>query len=64
MIPDNNIVMAFAQNIPVEHHGPLMLAFEREARKVTGMRVEVFKRKQGDDSKPRMAMTPEQRAKL
>jgi hypothetical protein len=56
--------MAFDKTIPVEHHGALMLAFEREARRVTGLRVEVFKHARGDDSKLRAAMTPEQRAKL
>jgi hypothetical protein len=60
----HNVLMAFDKTIPVEHHGPLMLAFEREARKVTGLRVEVFKHARGDDSKLRAAMTPEQRAKL
>lgn len=61
---ENTVVMHFAPNIPVEHHGPLMLSFEREARKITGLRIEVFKQSRGDDSKLRAMMTKEQRAKL
>jgi hypothetical protein len=41
-----------------------MLEFERLLRRLTGLRIETFQERRGDDSKLRNAMTTEQRAKL
>ena len=58
------VQMKFDDDIPVEYHGKLMFDFEALARKMTGLRIEVFKHARGDDSKLRALMTKEQRAKL
>jgi hypothetical protein len=63
-LPDNNVIVRFAGNIPVEYHGPAMLALEKHLRQISGLRVEVFKEARGDDSRLRALMTTEQRAKL
>lgn len=44
--------------------GPFLLEIERVARRMLGVRAEVFMRRMGDDSKLRVAMTPEEREKL
>ena len=59
-----HVIVKFGSDIPVQHHGTILLELERVTRRVTGLRAEVFKEARGDDSKLRMAMTPEQRAKL
>jgi hypothetical protein len=59
-----HVVVRFGSEIPAEFHGAAMLQFERDLRARTGQRVEVFKDNKGDDSKLRMMMTAEQRAKL
>lgn len=60
-----HVVVHFGDGIPVAAHGPALLAFERELRRLEpDARAEVYKESAGDDSKLRAAMTPEQRAKL
>ena len=59
-----HVIVKFGSDIPVQYHGTILLEMERITRKVTGLRAEVFKESRGDDSKLRMAMTKEQRAKL
>lgn len=60
-----HIKVTFAGNgLTFEERGHLLLMFERMARVETGKPVEVFMDRMGDDSKLRVAMTPEQRAKL
>jgi hypothetical protein len=41
-----------------------LMAFERHLRLLSGLDVRVFKDKMADDSKLRVAMTPEERAKV
>lgn len=48
----------------VDERNALLMAFERLARERTGKDARVFMDRMGDDSKLRVAMTPEQRAKL
>jgi hypothetical protein len=59
------VIVQFGASVPAHVQGPALLAFEREMRKLApGLMIEVFREAKGDDSKPRMAMTPEQRSKL
>jgi hypothetical protein len=57
-------IIKFGADVPVQARNEAMLDFERTLRRLTGLRIEVFQEKRGDDSRPRAAMTPEQRAKL
>ena len=60
-----HVVVRFGSDIPSDVQGSAMLQFERDLRaRMPGKWVEVFKENKGDDSKLRMLMTPEQRAKL
>ena len=59
-----HVVVKFGSDIPYSTQCSAMLQFERDLREKSGRRVEVFKESRGDDSKPRMAMTKEQRAGL
>lgn len=60
-----HVVVRFGSDVPSDVQGAAMLQFERDLRaRMPGQWVEVFKDNKGDDSKLRMAMTPEQRAKL
>lgn len=59
-----HITVTFGPEIPSDLQGPLLLAWERQARELLGLRVEVFKETKADDSKLRRAMTPIQRASL
>jgi hypothetical protein len=63
-LPPLHVLVRFGSTIPSAICGAAMLDFERTLRRLTGLRIEVFQEKRGDDSKPRAAMTPEQRAKL
>ncbi len=63
-IPALHALIRFGADVPVAARNAAMLDFERTLRRLTGLRIEVFQEKRGDDSKPRAAMTPEQRAKL
>jgi len=61
-----HVVVHFGSAIPADVQGSAMLAFEKDLRERAGktLWIEVFKENKGDDSKLRMMMTPEQRAKL
>jgi hypothetical protein len=60
-----HVVVKFGSDVPGDVQGAAMLQFERDLRaRMPGKWVEVFKDNKGDDSKLRMSMTPEQRAKL
>lgn len=60
-----HVVVKFGSDVPSDVQGAAMLQFERDLRqRMPGKWVEVFKDNKGDDSKLRMAMTQEQRAKL
>lgn len=58
------VVVKFDQGIPLEAQGEVLLALEKNLRKVTGLDCRVYKDLMGDDSKLRRFMTIEQRAKL
>jgi hypothetical protein len=65
MIDSLHVVVKFGSSIPSHTQGSALLEFERTLRRLMpGRWVEVFKDSKGDDSKLRIAMTPEQRAKL
>lgn len=60
-----HVVVKFGSDVPSDVQGAAMLQFERDLRaRMPGKWVEVFKDNKGDDSKLRMAMTTEQRARL
>jgi hypothetical protein len=59
-----HIVVRFAEGIPLDAQGPVLLAMERSLRESTGLDCRVYKDLKGDDSKLRVMMTVEQRAKL
>lgn len=61
---DHHIVVSFGKGITGNEQGPLLLAFEKLCRQMTGKPIEVFKDRMADDSKLRRAMTQEERAKL
>ena len=50
--------------LAIDERNALLMAWERLARERTGKDVRVYMHRMGDDSKLRVAMTPEQRAKL
>lgn len=58
------VVVQFDKGIPLEAQGEVLLALEKNLRKVTGLDCRVYKDLMGDDSKLRRFMTIEQRAKL
>jgi len=62
--PEFHVTVRFGSDIPVDGRNKAMLEFERALRRLTGLRIEVFQERRGDDSKLRNAMTPEQRNKL
>lgn len=50
--------------LAIDERNALLMAFERLSRERTGKDVRVYMDRMGDDSKLRVAMTPEQRGKL
>jgi hypothetical protein len=62
-IPENHILIQFGSAIPASAQGEVMMAMEKSLR-ARGIPAEVFKETMGDDSKLRVMMTPEMRAKL
>jgi len=58
------IVKFGGEQLPPDERNALLMAFERQARALTGRDVRVYMDRMGDDSKLRVAMTPEQRANL
>lgn len=62
---DYHITVKFGgDGLAMDDRNALLMAFERIARDRTGKDVRVYMDRMGDDSKLRVAMTPEQRAKL
>jgi hypothetical protein len=58
------ITVEFPLDFPPSAEGPALLAFEKYLRMSTGLDCRVLKARMGDDSKLRMAMTPEERARV
>lgn len=55
MNTSHHITVKFeGDGVPIAAQGPLLLALEREARRLTGKPVEVFKEIMADDSKLRL----------
>lgn len=59
-----HVKVMFPEEFPVEFQGPALLSFERHLRVLSRKDVVVYKDKMKDDSKLRMAMTAEERAKV
>lgn len=55
------VTVSFDERIPSHAQASALLHFEQDLRKVSGLDCRVVKGKMGDDSKLRMAMTPEER---
>lgn len=65
MTTESKVRVTFLDDgLAVDERNALLMAFERLARERTGKDVRVYMDRMGDDSKLRVAMTPEQRAKL
>ena len=62
--PGLQVVVKFPREIPLGVQGPFLLSAEKSLRASTGLDVRVVKDLMGDDSKLRVRMTLEQRAKL
>ena len=58
------VVVKFPTGISLQIQGPFLLDMEKSLRASTGLDVRVVKDLMGDDSKLRVRMTLEQRAKL
>lgn len=58
------ITVEFAPGFEGIDKGPFLLEMERMARRMLGVRAEVFMNRKGDDSKLRTLMTPEERKTL
>lgn len=58
------VIVQLPDEIPAHLQGQALMPFERHLRVLTGLDVQVFKAKMADDSKLRVAMTPEERAKI
>jgi len=59
-----DVTVTFGQEIPLSAQGPALLTFEKTLRHSTGLDIRVFKDKMSDDSKLRIRMSVEERAKL
>lgn len=57
------MIVDFGKDIPSKAQGEVMLAMEKSLR-AAGVDAEVFKKTMPDDSKLRLKMTTEERAKL
>lgn len=70
MIPPLHVKVDFGSGVPHDIQGTALLEFERMLRRLSVQHgnemlwIEVFKDSKGDDSKLRVMMTPEERAKL
>ena len=58
------IKVDFERGFDGMNKGPFLLEVERLARRSFGVHAEIFMDRKGDDSKLRVAMTKEERAKL
>lgn len=59
-----HVVVRFGDDIPLDAQGPALLAMEKALRAATGRDIRVHKDLMGDDSKLRVRMTEEERARL
>lgn len=62
-MPETNVIVDFGKDVPPDLQGRVLLQMERTLRE-QGVPAEVFKRTMPDDSKLRLRMTEEERAKL
>ena len=58
------VVVKFPKEVPLEAQGTALLLMEKALRASTSLDIRVVKDLMGDDSKLRVRMTLEQRAKL
>jgi hypothetical protein len=58
------VIVKFQDGISHHAQGVALLQMERTLRQMTGLDIRVLKELKGDDSKLRVMMTVEQRAKL
>lgn len=65
MLAPMHVEVKFGSGIPSDVQGKALLELERALRRMMpGQWIETFKENKGDDSKLRMMMTAEERAKL
>lgn len=62
-LPTHHVIVRFGSGIDIDFQGRALLAFEKWMRE-RGVKAEVFKESTPDDSKLRLAMTPEKRMTL
>ena len=60
----HKVEVTFPDTVPPMVQAEALMSFERHLRVLSGADIRVFKAKMKDDSKLRMAMTPEERAKV
>lgn len=58
------VVVKFDDGVPLDDQAVALFDFERHLRKLTGLDCRVYKYLMGDDSKLRVMMSKEMRAKL
>lgn len=58
------VVVKFDDGVPLDDQAVALFDFERHLRKLTGLDCRVYKHLMGDDSKLRIMMSKEIRAKL
>ena len=59
-----SVTVKFDEGVDAAFQGTGLMLLEKHLRAMTGKDVRVFKDKMGDDSKLRVRMTPEERARL
>lgn len=63
-LPPTHVLVRFGSDVPLDAQGPALLAMEKRLREATGLDIRVHKDLMGDDSKLRVRMTEEERARL
>lgn len=63
-IPKLHVEIKWGEGVPNTVRGRAMLALERHLREMTGLWIEVFNETRPDDSRLRVMMTEEERARL
>lgn len=58
------VTVMFGDGVPLDDQAVALFDFERHLRKLTGLDCRVYKHLMGDDSKLRVMMSKEMRAKL
>lgn len=58
------VTVKFDDGVPLDAQGVALLRLEQHLRVLTGLDCRVYKDLKGDDSKLRVMMSPEMRAKL